>query len=300
MENNINIQFKDRLFRLLFGREEYKENILSLYNALNHSSYTNVDDIEINTIDDAVYIKMKNDVSFLIDSYLSLWEQQSSYNPNMPLRGLMYFGKLYSGYIETNSLNIYGSKLIEIPTPMYVVFYNGTSDIAPITKLRLSDSFSRKNNSAEGDFEWTATMYNLNFGKNDELLQQCLPLKGYITLTTRIRENQSSGMDVPKAVDEAVMYCIENDILKDILLKNRSEVVDMCITEYNEKAFINGIKAEGFEQGIKQGLLKGRTEGLLERSLQVYKNCIARGMSKKDALAIAEITEEDLKNISPI
>ena len=122
---SVNRKYKDRVFCMLFGNEENKKNILSLYNALNNTNYTNETDIEITTIEDAVYIKMKNDVSFLVDSYLSLWEQQSTFNPNMPIRGLMYYGNLYNSYIEEHSLNIYGSTLVKLPTPQYIVFYNG-------------------------------------------------------------------------------------------------------------------------------------------------------------------------------
>jgi len=91
---NINVKYKDRLFRLLFGREENKEAILSLYNALNNSDYKDVSELELYTIEDVIYIKMKNDVAFILESYLSLWEQQSTYNPNMPVRGLMYYAKM--------------------------------------------------------------------------------------------------------------------------------------------------------------------------------------------------------------
>ena len=118
----INKQYKDRLFRLLFGSLDMKENIISLYNALNSTDYIEADIEEITTLDDAIYIKMKNDVSFLIDSYLTLWEQQSSYNPNMPIRGFMYFANLFDEYIDKNNYNIYGTKLVKIPTPKYVVF----------------------------------------------------------------------------------------------------------------------------------------------------------------------------------
>ncbi|MBQ8625567.1 MAG: hypothetical protein IJ419_05360, partial [Agathobacter sp.] len=135
---SINGEYKDKLFCLLFGREEYKDNILSLYNALNNTNYMNTDDIEITTIEDTLYIKMKNDVSFLIDSYLSLWEQQSTFNPNMPIRGLMYYGNLYNSYISDRGLNIYGSSLVKIPTPKYIVFYNGTTNRKPVEKLKLS------------------------------------------------------------------------------------------------------------------------------------------------------------------
>lgn len=158
----INRKYKDRLFRLRFGSEEYKEDLLSLYNALNGTSYNNVGDITITTIEDAIYIKMKNDVSLLLDGNMPLWEQQSSLNPNMPLRGLMYFGNLYDSYIKANELNIYGKKLQKIPTPQYIVFYNGEEDCEATTKLRLSDAFINK---SDGGFEWTATVYNLNRGK---------------------------------------------------------------------------------------------------------------------------------------
>lgn len=116
----INRKYKDRLFRLRFGSEEYKEDMLSLYNALNGTEYSNPDDISITTIDDVIYIKMKNDVSILLDGNMPLWEQQGSINPNMPVRGFMYFGDLYNKYIKTNELNIYGKKLQKIPTPQYI------------------------------------------------------------------------------------------------------------------------------------------------------------------------------------
>lgn len=137
----VNRKYKDRLFCLLFGNEEYKENILSLYNALCGTSHTNMDDIQIYTIDDVIYIKMKNDVSILLESFLYLWEQQSTYNPNMPIRGLMYFSKMYDRYIMENQLNIYGKTLIKLPTPRYTVLYNGTEELPGQMKLKLSESF---------------------------------------------------------------------------------------------------------------------------------------------------------------
>ncbi len=85
MENQItmNRAYKDRLFCAIFGKEENKHYLLELYNALNNSNHTNLDDIKITTIDNFLYITMKNDVSFLIGSELNLYEQQSTFNPNM-------------------------------------------------------------------------------------------------------------------------------------------------------------------------------------------------------------------------
>ena len=141
LDSNVNKEYKDRLFRFLFGREENKEYALSLYNALNGTSYTNADELEFTTIEDVVYMGMKNDVSFMIQNFMPLYEHQSSFNPNMPLRGLMYFGKLYDRYMEKNHFNRYGKILIKIPTPQYIVFYNGLEEHEEKEILRLSDAF---------------------------------------------------------------------------------------------------------------------------------------------------------------
>ena len=285
-EININFQYKDRLFRLLFGREEYKENVLDLYNALNNSDYKDVSELELFTIEDVIYIKMKNDVAFILDSYLSLWEQQSTDNPNMPVRGLMYFGKLYSKYIKSRKLNIYGTKQIMIPTPRYVVLYNGAKDAVPIKTLRLSDSFINPDKS--GNFEWTATVYNLSLRNHngykkssyesqklfemqstfvdsrdkDHMIQdekqimnlrnRCRVLDEYMILIERIRDFLSENNDIAKAVDAAVVSCINDGILTEFLSIHRSEVLDMCITEFDEKTFIEGIKEEGREEGMEK------------------------------------------------
>ncbi len=249
---NINKRYKDRLFCLLFGNEEYKENILSLYNALCNTSHTDVNDIQIYTIDNVIYIEMKNDVSILLDSYLHLWEQQSSYNPNMPLRGMMYFSKMYDRYIIEHFYNIYGSTLIKLPTPRYTVLYNGTSEQPAFMKLRLSDAFIHEDTS--GDFEWTANMVNINSGKNDDLLNNCKPLQEYMLLIEEIRQNRSQGMEVEEAVDKAVTYCIDHDILSAFLTKHRAEVIDVCITEYDEQVFVNGIREEGIKEGRQEGI----------------------------------------------
>jgi hypothetical protein len=145
---------------------------------------------------------MKNDVSFLLDNCLSLWEQQSTFNPNMPIRGLMYYGNLYNSYIDTRNLPIHGSALVKLPTPNYVVFYNGTSKREPIEKLKLSDAFITEDSNHE--FEWTATMINLNKGKNEELLSKCKPLSDYMTLINKINCYKKTEATLRNAVDSAI------------------------------------------------------------------------------------------------
>ena len=272
-EVKINKKYKDRLFCLRFGSENYKEDMLSLYNALNGTDYQNVNDISITTIDDAIYIHMKNDVSILLDGNMPLWEQQSTLNPNMPVRGLMYFGDLYDSYIQMNELNIYGTKLQKIPTPQYIVFYNGTKESEAIAKLKLSDAFI---NESKGGFEWTATVYNLNRGKNDRLLEKCKPLSDHMELINRIRDNQKQGMDIKNAVDIAVDSCIADGIMKEFLKKHKSEVVSVCLTEFNEKVFAKGMREEGYEEGyddgIEKGILIGESKGKAESIMELLED----------------------------
>lgn len=277
----VNKKIKDRLFCKLFGDETNKDNALSLYNALCNTGHTNVDELSIYTIEDVVYVGMKNDVAILLDSDLSLWEQQSTFNPNMPLRGLMYFAKMYDKYIESLKLNIYSSKLIKIPTPQYKVFYNGDTLQPERTKLRLSDAFINKNNL--GEFEWTADAINLNKGFNKELLDKCRPLRDYTTFVNKVKEF-ATLTDFEQAVDDAVDYCIDNDVLKDYLIQNRAEVKDMCLTEFNEKVYEESIRSEGFEQGMEQGF----EQGSLQRLISLVKKGFITTLIAADEMGITE------------
>jgi hypothetical protein len=206
----------------------------------------------------------------------------------MPIRGLMYFGNLYEAYIDKNNKNIYGTTLIKLPTPQYVVFYNGTADQKPLKKLKLSDAFIHPDTGRE--FEWTATMYNLNKGKNDNLLHRCKPLSDYMTLVNYIRDNQKSGMPAKKAIDAAVKRCIKENVLRDFLKKHRAEVMDVCLTEYNEEVFVNGIRedgrAEGFIDGRAEGLADGRAEGFIDGRAEGFIDGRAEGLAAGHADSI--------------
>ena len=244
-----NPKYKDRLFCTIFGKEKYKEYALDLYNALNGSDYENVRDLEIITLDDAVYIKMKNDVAYLVAGNIALYEHQSTVNPNMPVRGFMYLGELYSKILKRQKRSLYGNTLVKIPTPQYIVFYNGTKDYPEKSKLKLSDAFI--NPRDDTDFEFTATVYNINIGKNTELLDSCRSLKGYSFFVDRFRKNRQH-MPAEKAVDEAVKECIKNDYLKDVLEEERSSVMLEMLTEFDEKLFIDTIREEGREEGREE------------------------------------------------
>ena len=174
--------YKDSLFRMIF---QDREALLSLYNAINGTCYDQPEELIITTLEDAIYLGWKNDVSFLIQDVLSLYEHQSTRNPNMPLRGLFYISSLFQGYLKANDLDPYSSVLLKLPTPRYVVFYNGTQEEPDRTELRLSDSFIRKD--VEPCLECTALVLNINYGHNKELMKACHKLYEYAYFIQKVR-----------------------------------------------------------------------------------------------------------------
>ncbi len=259
----INRKHKDRLFSFLFGSESNKEWTLSLYNAVNGTSYTDPEDIEFTTIENAVYMGMKNDVSFILFYVMNLYEQQSAYNPNMPVRQLMYAAKLYDKYIQVRDLNIYGKSLVRLPLPKLVTFYNGTEGEGDQI-LSLSDAFESDGETMVPDIEVKVRMININYGHNPELMKACEPLAEYAWLVEKIRENRRNGLGIEEAVDGAMNEMPADYEIRKFLMGNRAEVKDLCITEYNEAETMKRFREEGRKEGREEGEDKlGRLVSLL-------------------------------------
>ena len=253
--------YKDRVFRLLFKK---KKRLLELYNALNGTSYENEDELIVNTLENAIFIKMKNDISFVIDCNMCLYEHQSSYCPNMPLRGFLYFADLYKKHIKDIDLSV--SRLVKISTPHYIVFYNGLEKNDEEFEQRLSDAFE---DDRDGCIEVKVRVININIGRNEKLLEQCRSLYGYSYFVAEIRKNLLK-MKLTQAVEAAMETCIKKDILKDFLLEQKAEVMAMSIYEYNEeyvkKVLYEDGREEGYAKGKREGIELGRElEGQLER-----------------------------------
>ena len=300
--------YKDRVFRMLFKE---KKALLELYNGLNKTAYTDIEEMTITTLENAVYLGMKNDVSFIFHESLMLYEHQSTDNPNMPLRDLFYVADIYSKMTAKD--NLYGSKLVKIPEPKFVIFYNGTDELPERSELRLSDAYQTKSETV--DLELKVLVLNINPGCNEKLMEKCKTLKDYMVFVSRIRE-YSQYMSLGEAVELSIKTCIEEDILAEFLRKNRAEVLKVSIYEYNEALHIRqereaakedgfqegrqeGLQQglqEGLQQGLQEGLQQGLKSGVIERINKIQKK-VEKGLAAED---IADMLEEELSFVDGI
>ena len=302
----VNRKHKDRLFQRVFAD---KKDLLDLYNAINGTNYADPDELEITTLEDVIYMSMKNDMSFIISSTLNLYEHQSTFNPNMPVRGLLYFARLYETYIKQHGLNIYGHKLIKLPRPQFIIFYNGRDEYPDEMVLKLSDAFVPMSSAREdAALECRATMLNINYGHNRTLLNTCRRLHDYSYFIAKVNEYADSGLTMEEAVDNAVDLCIKENILADILIKCRSEVSSMLLTEFDEKLYKKSVYKEGYEDGVSEGYERGVDEGHRRGVSEGYERGVddghrrgvsegyGRGMDEGHKRGADEAREQDLMN----
>jgi hypothetical protein len=287
----VNRNYKDRLFRKIFTE---KENILALYNAMNHSNYTDLDQLEIlDNENDVIYLNYRGDVSFIIDPCLFLYEHQSSYNPNMGVRGLIYFAQMYNMYMEKHNLNRFSSKLIQLPVPKFVVFFNGTSWNEEEIEIRLSDCFSKE--GGEPCVEVKAKMLNINYGKNKELMKHCKPLRDYAIFVNKVR-CYSSEMELKEAVNKAIDECIEEDCLKDFLAKSRAEVLELMLDSYSLENYQRIVEYEKHELEAENAELKNENIEVKAECAEVKAECAELKNENTEVKAeCAELKNENTK-----
>ena len=240
-----NRKYKDTVFRMLFSD---RKNLLSLYNAINGTAYENPDDLEIVTLENAIYMGMKNDLAFIIDTNLFLYEHQSTYNPNMPLRDLFYISSEYQKLVEHKSL--YSSTQQKVPAPNFIVFYNGTVKKEDCWTNYLSEAY--ENLTGEPNLELKVITLNINEGHNKELMEQCQILREYAQYVAKVREF-AGNTELNAAVELAVNECIQNNILAEFLRKHKSEVIAMSIFEYDKEEEEKKLREAEYEAGYDEG-----------------------------------------------
>ena len=267
--------YKDRIFRMIFKE---KRALLALYNAMNDTAYQDPEELVITTLENAIYLGMKNDVSFMICDRLFLYEHQSTKNPNMPLRNLLYVADIYS--VLTKDMFLYGELPVAIPEPRFVVFYNGEQKMEERAVLRLSDLYCPRTDHPYLELE--TLVLNINKGYNAELMEKCRELHDYSAFVALVREKRKNGMNLKHAVNEAIDECIHQDIMADFLRRNRAEVVKMSIYEYDEEKNYRMLQEQSWERGkaeeiislILKNLKRGCSSAQIADFLDLDKNVV--------------------------
>ena len=280
-------EYKDRLFKAIFGRdtEESKRWRLDLYNALNDTNYTDPNALKLNTIENVIYITMHNDVSFMIDDQMVLYEQQSSPNKNMPLRGFLYFSQLYQRYLKENKKDPCRGGKIEIPTPKFIVLYNGSANTSDEFEMKLSDSFKRQ--EVNGAYEWTAYVKNINENHNKGLQKKCKPLYDYSWFIERVRENIRNGLDNNSAIENAVDDAVKLNLLDGFFERQKAEVIGMILTEFDEELFKQNVREDGYEEGAHDKAIES-AKNFLKANIapEIIAQCI--GLPLEEVMQIAK------------
>ena len=286
-ENNTDVLpanriYKSRIFAMLFSD---RNELLKLYNAINGTSYDDPQLLQINTLENAVYMSMQNDVSFIIDMRLNLYEHQSTYSPNLPVRYLLYVADVYSDY--TKDMNLYGSRAVQLPTPKFVIFYNGEAEQPDRKELKLSELFTIP--EPDPSLELKAVMLNINKGHNRKLMETCKTLQDYAEYTSRVR-TYAAEMSLDEAVERAITECIREGILADFLKKNRAEAKKVSIYEYDEERHMRQTR----EEGVAEGYANGITDGIA----QITGNLLKAGILTN--AQISEITGLSQKQLAEL
>ena len=278
--------YKSRIFAMLFSD---RNELLKLYNAINGTSYDDPELLQINTLENAVYMSMQNDVSFIIEMRLHLYEHQSTYSPNLPVRYLLYVADVYLDY--TKDMNLYGSRPVKLPTPKFVIFYNGQAEQPDRKELKLSELFTIS--ESEPSLELTAVMLNINKGHNRKLMETCRTLHDYAEYTSRVRE-YAAEMSLDEAVERAITECISEGILADFLRKNRAEAKKVSIYEYDEERHMRQTREEGVEEGFASGL----EQGMKQKEKQIAINLMNAGiLTEEQICAVTGLDLEELEEL---
>ncbi len=287
--------YKDSLFWHIFN---HKARLRNLYEALSGRK-VNASDIRINTLRGTFFNGVKNDISFQIKGRLVvLIEQQSSWNPNMPLRFLWYLAKLYRRQVPRDMQ--YHIKLVPLETPEFYVLYNGRETEPPYQVLRLEDAFEE---TPVGDslLRLDVPCYNVNATPGNELLEKCYELRSYSVFVAKVREGRDSGMTLDDAIIAAIHYCINQDLMADYFKENESEVLDMVSTKWDWNEALRVAKEDAAEMAREEGMEKGREEGMEKGRWTTLAELVHDGiLSIKDAAKKAGMTEEKFRKLAAL
>ena len=293
--SNGNREYKSDVISMMLQIPEYA---LDVYNAMNDSVYTDPAMLQIMRLENGISLSVRNDASFFISNYLNLYEHQSTYSPNVPLRFLIYLTDLLEKTIGKRDL--YGRKRVQIATPHFAVFYNGTEKRPEKEVLKLSDAFINPTDTPE--IELIVTVYNINPNNNTQLLAKSEVLRGYMIFVNRVRENLEHQKKIAQnaseydeaayeeelevAINEAIDYCVKHHIMEEFFRENRNEVTKSMVLDYTWERREELIRAEEYEDGKREGLEIGRAEGEKRGRAEGERRGRAEGERERDRFLI--------------
>ena len=293
--------YRDSLFRKYF---EHPDKLAALHELLTGIP-TAEQNVEIKTLKSVLFNRLKNDISFKVgDRFIVLFEHQSTINPNMPARMLLYSAMLYRKMLSKES--IYSKKLIPLPAPEFYVLYNGKEAWTDNSKLYLSSAFAEN----QHNLELVVTVRNIRYNKDNELLQKYKPLHDYSFFVYDVEKRVASGDSLANAIRSATDYCINHNIMRDYLSANYEEVFEMMSLKWNEKdakkywqkeareeGHAAGL-AEGHAQGLSQGLSQGLVKGRMSATIAFIKNMLSARMSYSDIAKFSNTSIEEVQRIA--
>ena len=291
-----NREYKSDVFSMLL---EDNARALDVYNAMAGTAYTDPEIIEIHTLESGVSLTVHNDASFVVsmDSVLNIYEHQSTYNPNMPLRELIYFVTIIKKLVENRYL--LSHKLVKIPTPKFAVFYNGDRTRPEREVLKLSDAY--ENRSDEPQLELMCTVYNINPGKNEELKKRSQTLREYMIFVGYVNENLAKAKkgekDYETAIRDAVNRCIAENILKDFLLERGEDVQKSMMFDLTYEKQMENAKREWYNDGVEEGRAEGYAKGAVHH---LVTSVVKKVQKNKNLEQIADELEESVEDIQSI
>ena len=247
-----NREYKSDLFSMLMQEKKYA---LETYNAINNSNHKDPEEIEIITLEHGVSLSIRNDASFILDMSANYYEHQSTYSPNMPLRNLLYYTEDVRRWIRKDEKNIYGRSTIPVPTPHFVVFYNGKQKRPEQEIQRLSDSFTKQTDHPE--LELTCRVININPGNNVNIMQRSSALAGYSYLIELVRKYEPD-MVLEEAIRRAIDECIAEDILAEFLRAHRNEVEKIMNLDFTHERQLELTARDEYNAGVQQGIEQER------------------------------------------
>ena len=291
-----NRQYKDALFKFIFGKPERAEYALSLYNALNDTDYTDKSKLKFVTLEDVLYLNYHNDVACMIDPIMiNLWEEQSSWNPNMPIRFFLYIAGEWSDILYATNQDPTHSKLVTVPWPNCIVLYNGSARQKAVRKLSLRDNLPKERPAKVTDVNLEVLVYNINTKVGHELLSKCRPLYEYSWMISKVQKytkrhkGEMTKVKLTNAIKRMIDKIPDDFVLAPLMCQKQEEVIKMLLTEFNAKRHDQIV----FEDGETQGIAKGTAK----RNYEIAKNLFELGTPDDIIIKATGLSSEEVQKI---